>query len=513
MTMENNNLPNEILAEIFKKLPYGELVKICGVSQYFLSLCDWSFWNEKAQMDFGVSSDYFNSLTKFENGLGSFEEISPDKYTHNDYGWKKNLKKKSGFERPNEGFYRYFQIVNRVSLRPEVLIDYSRQKQSNSLALFESRSFFSLAGLTNQYKLVDVFANKVPISELTELVNDVINLTSLMEGNFFLDVPKDRIAFFDTALEQIISPKLMKEYQEYIKKEAPKDWTDDEIRFYSHICQIQKGEISAKYYEVIADNYLFESEYAEFATIFQTLLKKGEYLPELVNKFVDLATPGCKEMVQEDGPYFLCFSLEGGNLQFIQEVLEMGDFFHPAVEQKFDRTRFMTSAYFSGKSEVIKIVSDADCHEISQDQKVEALVEGYHFHRTPERFLQRFVELGEISDESLIRVTSLADCDILAHFLELRIQNSDLPREKVVLQFLELIWYFLLGNLDLMAWAFRWFDTVSFCLTEEERDEFLNKMISSGPLSPLMSKLSRYHHYSPLSHLMISERIRVKNSN
>lgn len=503
--MENVILPNEMLREILKRMPYEELIKACEDSQLFLSLCDWGFWNEKAQVDFEISSDYFNSLSKFDNGIGSFEELPCDKYIYDTYGWKKNSNKKTVPKELTQGFYRYFQIANRISLRSETFVVCSRKKAINPKAMFELESFFSRAYSSNQYQLVEFLADNTPISELAHLLNGKAVLTQFMEGSFSVEVAENQTAFFDTALEQIISPKLLKEFRYYMKGEAMEEWEGDRNRFYSYACQVQKGEIPEKYNRVIEENYLFGSEYYQFAAIFQLLLKKGEYKSGLVDQFTKLTGKIHKESVQEDGPYFLRDALKGGNLQFIQEILEMGDFFHCTGEEQFDRTQFTTAAYFSGKEEVIKIVSDANCPEISQDEKVKALIQGYNLHRSPERFLQRFVELGDLTDENLVRVTTLGDCDIFSHLLEVRIQASELSRDTIVLQFLEMIWYFLSGNLDLMAWAFRWFETSSSLLTKEEKAKFLDQVISSGPLSPIRSKFLRYHHYSPLSNRMISD--------
>ncbi|AHH01636.1 hypothetical protein pv_69 [Pithovirus sibericum] len=96
-TFLRSSFPTEILSEIFSNLDYSDLSQVCSQVEY-RDIFDDVFWKNKAQKDFGVSTQTFDFYKGYRDG---------------------------GFCRPISASYRYLELLSIFRLTPQLLVRFN----------------------------------------------------------------------------------------------------------------------------------------------------------------------------------------------------------------------------------------------------------------------------------------------------------------------------------------------------------------------------------------------------
>lgn len=425
------SLPNELREEILFNLSPSDAVNACRTEQ-FDSACDWSFWSLKAQKDFGISSAYFNFLSEFPEGSITFYEIPVVGEDRETGQTRLIFPNRYAAPQLGEGALRYLQIANRFNVLQETLV----QTQPNEIRGFlEFPIFFKKVAEKNQSELVDFLIEVSSTKEILPYLNRVFHLDRLFSGEQDnLISPGTSEKFYYSLLDRVLTQQVIEE------SFSERDWLAA-----SQIIAVQSGDLSS-----LSDFFSIETDSEEYfpavRDVIGYLLTTGnsQYFPSIssaLNKFL----PGDPEW----GSLFLSYALKGGNMQFIEEVLNYGNFF----EDDIFSTDYCESAHFSGKLEVVEFVRSQGL-DIDVSLKVEAIIQGSEFHRRPEQFFQLIRSLGALDPKLVLRLCSLGDCDIVAHFLHSSFFPSQPHLETAKIFFLRNI-PSLIGNLDILAWMIR----------------------------------------------------------
>lgn len=425
------NLPNELREEILFNLPPSDVINACRTEQ-FGSACDWSFWSLKAQKDFGVSSAYFNFLSEFPEGSITFYEI-PVVRDDQETG-QTQLLFPNRYMAPQlgEGALRYLQIANRFNVLPETLM----QTQPNEIRGFlEFPIFFKKVAEKNQAELANFLIEVSGTKEILPYLNRVLHLDRLFSGEQdMLTSPGTSEKFYYSLLDRVLTQQVIEDSS-----------SEEEWIAISQIIAVQSGDFSSLT-DFFSEKAASDEDFPAVRNVLGYLLTTGN--PQLF-PIISSALNNILPRDPEWGSLFLSYALKGGNMQFVEEVLSYGNFF----EDDIFSADYCESAYFSGRIEVVEFVRSQGL-DIGPALKVEAILQGYGFHRRPEQFFQ-LIRSFEILDPRLIqRLCSLGDCDIVAHFLHSSFSSSESKLQTAKVFFLRNI-SALMGNLDILAWMIR----------------------------------------------------------
>nr|WIL05514.1 hypothetical protein pmam_475 [Pithovirus mammoth] len=408
------SLPTEIQQEVLFHLPPSKILEV-NLLEEVASSCDWSFWARKAAKDFDVSREYFDLPLKSPSGVGSFQRIYPN-------------------SKLNQGVYRYVQIASRCAFLVECLYD-----GVSPYGLIERPNFFRKCHSANQFTHIDLLEEKTPPQELSACFASVSNLGNFISGKTTKMVfDPVNLTFELEMIRKILSPKLA---------EAS---TEKQGRSFHFLLEIQSGKISPELVEFLNREICRENA-GEIEKIVGYLIICNVHFDLTREPLIRLLGFGCSKI------HHLCQAIKGTNLEAFKLISELCE----EKELADEIYRLRSAAYFSGSEEMLDRVEKFDTNPKEEqpitdfEDFVGDFIQGYRFHRKPERFLNFLRKTSDLLTRySVLRICELGDSDIIDFIFHSSgvIERDPEWSETAFLQEIDL---FVLGNIDVLDWMER----------------------------------------------------------
>lgn len=409
------SLPVEIQQEVLFLLPPSKILEVNLVEEV-ASVCDWSFWSKKAMGDFGVSREYFDLPLNSPIGVGSFQRIYPS-------------------SKLNQGVYRYIQIASRCGPLAECLYD-----GESPYGLIERPNFFLKCHSANQFCHIDLLEEKTPTRELSTCLAAVSNLENFVSGKITKMIFDSKSLTFELeVMRKILSPKMAQAA------------TEKQNRSFDFLLEIQSGKISRNLVEFMSQEICRENcqEIERLVSYFLIQNYHFDLIREPLFRLIDF---GCSAIG------FLCQAIKGVNFEAVKLISERCE--QHILQEEIYRLR--SSAHFSGSEKMLTLIEKYDTLPREEKEQIDDLednvddfIQGYRFHRKPERFLSFLRKIAHLLTRySALKLCELGDCDIIDFIYHSSgvIERSSCWDRR---EFLEEIHLFVLGNIDVLDWMER----------------------------------------------------------
>lgn len=468
-------LPNEVIEIILSYLPANKIVEICHCSKIFSSICDWSFWRKKANADLKISASYFDFPLTTSEGSGSFQEIP---FIQNYDIFIRPLLVFSDQKNAilDKGIFRYYQILSRFELQPELMIYKSKKFRQSFI---EAPSFFLRAQKTSQSSIIPALFHQISCSELSAYFEHINNFTEVFGGRERLKIFITKLkynsseqGFVLSMLNRLISSEMFEEFKTIYNIPDFEKNLSDIIKF---ILEIEEGIISKEFRDSLLEAYSSKNHRYIFSIFHLLYLKKNidkTLLPKQIEFLID-------NQYVNYGDYLFCKSLEAGNEELLEVILQqkensvnlphrvlIGGNMHDNVEQY---------AYRGGNPQIIRRIKTK--HKI--DDHVGDLSSGYLSNCRPEDYFSLLQQVQEFHPKFLRQIFETKDCDILSLCLSAHERkHSNISPLKIAVDLFTKNLRFALGHLDVIAWVLRVLKNRSIGMEKKEISRILHPLTS-----------------------------------